>query len=329
MKTPASSMLRWVDLIRVLGSFFVVLAHVSYQGGESSLYYVLSRTAVPLFFMVSGYLLLGREEPYSVFFGKRIVKVFVPFLIWSLIYLLWNREGFDSGFSLKLVVSYILKIIHGPRENHLWFFYHLLGLYIFTPILRVFAARASLRDLYYFCGLWFLVVPVLSFLEAFTPLRNGFEVYFIGGYVGYFMLGHLLGRIQFERRQLAWTLFVFIALSIGTTLLNNSFNNEYFVNYLGVNIVLMSVFAYILLREVRIGERLYRFLVPFSRASFGVYLVHMLVLDLLERIPLVQGWLSAGSAVYMMPFLGLIGYLSSYLVIAILQRIPVLRWSVP
>ena len=115
-------MLRWVDLMRVLGSFFVVLAHVSYQGGESSLYYVLSRTAVPLFFMVSGYLLLGREEPYGVFFWKRIVKVFVPFLIWSLIYLLWNREGFDSGFSLKLVVSYILKIIHGPRENHLWFF---------------------------------------------------------------------------------------------------------------------------------------------------------------------------------------------------------------
>jgi surface polysaccharide O-acyltransferase-like enzyme len=116
--------------------------------------------------MVSGYLLLRKEEPYGDFFRKRALKVLIPFFVWSVIYMLWKREGFDLPFSMKLVASYLLKIVRGPRENHLWFFYALIGLYLFTPILRVFVARASLRDLIYFCGLWFMVVPVFSFLNC-------------------------------------------------------------------------------------------------------------------------------------------------------------------
>jgi surface polysaccharide O-acyltransferase-like enzyme len=333
MKTSSLSVLRWVDLIRVVGAFLVVVAHISYQGSGSvlisSYYFVLSRVAVPLFFMVSGYLLLRKEEPYGDFFRKRALKVFVPFLVWSVIYLLWKREGFDLPFSLKLVVSYILKIVRGPRENHLWFFYALIGLYLFTPILRVFVARASLRDLYYFCGLWFVVVPALSFVQEFTPVKIGFELYFIAGYSGYFMLGHLLGRFQYIRVHLYGLAFLFLILSIATTVLHTRFNSEYFVSYLSVNIVLMTVSAFILLREIQIGDRLNHFLVPLSRASFGIYLAHVIVLAELEKISFIHSWFSAGSSVYMIPLLGLLGFLVSFVIVAVIQKIPILRWIVP
>jgi len=333
MKTSSLSTFRWVDLVRVIGAFLVVMAHVAYQGGGpvliSSYYYVVSRIAVPLFFMVSGYLLLRKEEPYGDFFRKRALKVLVPFFIWSLIYLLWKREGFDSGFSLKLMASYLLKILRGPRENHLWFFYALIGLYLFTPILRVFVARASLRDLYYFCGLWFLVVPVFSFLQEFTPLRIGFELYFIAGYSGYFVLGYLLGMFQYSRRQLYGLAFLFLIFSVGTTVLHAIVPSEYFVGYLSINIVPMTVFAFILLREVQIGDRLNSFLVPLSRASFGIYLVHVIVLDVLEKLPYTSSWFSAGSSVYMIPLLGLLGFFVSFVIVAVIQKIPILRWIVP
>jgi surface polysaccharide O-acyltransferase-like enzyme len=333
MKTSSFSTLRWVDLIRVVGAFLVVMVHVSYQGGGpvliSSYYSVLSRIAVPLFFMVSGYLLLRKEEPYGVFFRKRALKVLVPFLVWSVIYLLWKKEGFDQPFSIKLVASYLLKILRGPRENHLWFFYALIGLYLFTPILRVFVARASLRDLYYFCGLWFVVVPVFSFVQEFTPIRIGFELYFVAGYSGYFVLGHLLGKFQYTRRQIYILAFLFLIFSIGTTALAYLVKSEYFVSYLSMNIILMTAFAFILLREVQIGDRLNDFLVPLSRASFGIYLVHVIVLAELEKLPFISSWFSAGSSVYMIPLLGLLGFFVSFIVVAIIQRIPVLRWIVP
>jgi surface polysaccharide O-acyltransferase-like enzyme len=333
MKTFSFTTLRWVDLIRVVGAFLVVVAHISYRGGGSvlvsSYYFVLSRVAVPLFFMVSGYLLLRKEEPYGDFFRKRALKVFVPFFVWSVIYLLWKREGFDAGFSAKLVVSYLLKILRGPRENHLWFFYALIGLYLFTPILRVFVARASLRDLVYFCGLWFAIVPIFSFVQEFTPVRSGFELYFISGYSGYFMLGHLLGKFQYDRRQLYGLAFLLLIFSIGTTALNYLVKSEYFVSYLSMNIVLMTVFAFILLREVEIGDRLNNILVPLSRASFGIYLVHVIVLAELEKLPFVSSWFSAGSSVYMIPLLGLFGFFVSFVLVAVIQKIPVLRWIVP
>jgi surface polysaccharide O-acyltransferase-like enzyme len=333
MKTSSLPVLRWVDLVRVVGAFLVVVAHVSFKGGGSVListyYYVLSRVAVPLFFMVSGYLLLRKEEPYGEFFRKRALKVFIPFLVWSVIYLLWKREGFDQPFSLKIVVSYLLKIVRGPRENHLWFFYALIGLYLFTPILRVFVSKATMRDLFYFCGLWFLVVPVLSFLQEFTSLKIGFELYFIAGYSGYFMLGYLLGKLEFTRPQLYGLAFLFLLFSIGTTLLNVSVKSEYFVSYLSMNVVLMTAFAFILLREVHIGDRLNGFLVPLSRASFGIYLAHVIVMAELEKLPLVSGWFSMGSSVYMIPLLGLMVFLVSFVLVAIIQKIPILRWIVP
>jgi surface polysaccharide O-acyltransferase-like enzyme len=104
---------------------------------------------------------------------------------------------------------------------------------------------------------------------------------------------------------------------------------DYFVSYLSVNVMPMAVFAFILLREMRIGDRLNAFLAPLGRASFGIYLVRVIVLALLEKIPGVRDWFSAGSAVYMIPLLGLLGFILSYFVVAMIQRIPVLRWAVP
>ena len=333
MKTSSLSKLRWVDLVRVIGAFLVVMAHVSYDGEGSELisayYFVISRVAVPLFFMVSGYLLLRKEEPYGEFFRKRALKVALPFLIWSVVYLLWKREGFDSGFSIDLVVSYLLKIVRGPRENHLWFFYALIGLYFFTPILRVFVARASLRDLCYFCGLWFVVVPVFSFLQEFTPIKIGFELYFIAGYSGYFVLGHLLGMFQYSRRQLYGLALLFLIFSIGTAVLNAIVDSEYFAGYLSMNIVLMTAFAFILLREIQVRDGLNNFLAPLGRASFGIYLVHVIVLATLKNLPVIRDWFSTGSSIYMIPLLGLLGFFVSFIIVAIIQKIPVLRWSVP
>src|SRR5215216_3311907 len=80
----------WVQLIRFLSAFLVVVAHVNHWGaGPRSaviFYYTLSRNGVPLFFLISGYLLLSKQEDLSVFFRKRAARIVVPFLVWSILY---------------------------------------------------------------------------------------------------------------------------------------------------------------------------------------------------------------------------------------------------
>ena len=94
----------WVDILRFISVFLVIIIHVSTplvnNWREAShrdfmvgnLYDSLSRVSVPIFFMVSGYLLLGKKESLASFYKKRLKKILFPFVAWSVLYLLW--EGY-------------------------------------------------------------------------------------------------------------------------------------------------------------------------------------------------------------------------------------------
>jgi len=329
--------LKWLDVIRALGAFLVVLAHVAYTGSGhnvvTSFYFILTRTAVPLFFMASGLLLLSKNETYLDFFKKRALKVFVPFLIWSVIYLVWQKESVDQPF-LTILKIYFVKIVHGPRANHLWFFYELFGLYLFTPILRLFVQKAANKDLLYFCGIWFLFTPLVGLVEEFTPIKIGVEYYFLNGYIGYFIFGYLAGRLQFSRSHkfiAALVFFVNLIVTLVGFYLFDLYNikSQYLGDYLSVNIVLMSTSLFVMFTELHVPDPIYPLISLLSRTSFGVYLAHVLVMSTFFSIPFFSSLTMIGSAVYMIPLLGLIGYLLSLLLIVILQKIPILKYAVP
>jgi len=329
--------LEWIDLIRALGAFLVVLAHVQYSGNGSGLiqiyYYALTRVAVPLFFMASGYLLLSKNEPYLDFFKKRVLKVFIPFVVWSVIYLVWKGEALDKPI-LTILKTYTLGIIRGPRENHLWFFYELFGLYLFTPILRVFVEKASLTDLSYFCGIWFLLVPFANLVQEFTPIKIGFEYQFLGGYIGYFIFGYLAGKLFIAQLQKAGAGMVFFISLIATIMgmyLTRVYGlkTQYFEDYLSVNVVLMSAALFVILVESQVSNFAYRIIAPLSRASFGIYLVHVIIMVEIFSKTSLSILSMIGSAIYMIPLLGLLGYLISFILIFIMQKIPILKFIVP
>lgn len=328
---------RWIDLVRALSAFLVVLAHVEYSGSGSSVvrtfYYALTRVAVPLFFMVSGFLLLSRNEPYLEFFRKRFLKVFIPFIIWSIIYLIWKGELLDQPL-ITILKSYFVKIIRGPRENHLWFFYQLFGLYLFTPILRVYVEKASIKDLLYFCGIWFVLTPLANLIQEFTPIQIGFEYGFLNGYIGYFVFGYLTSRLNFSRSHKLIALAVFfthLVLTTAAMYLSRYYEirSQYFEDYLSFNVVLMSCSLFIALTGLDVSDLIDRITVPLSRASFGIYLVHVIVMFQFFWFPAFLAWSSQGSAIYMIPLLGFVGFGLSFLLVFVLQRTPVLKMVVP
>lgn len=331
------SRIRWIDLIRALGAFLVVLAHVQYSGragawaGNS--YYALTRIAVPLFFMISGYLLLSKNETYSDFFYKRGLKVFLPLFIWSMIYLIWQEEGFGNPL-WTIIKSYLIKFIRGPRENHLWFFYELFGLYLFTPILRIYVARAARRDLLYFCLIWFAFIPLANLLREFTPIKIGFSYQFLGGYIGYYIFGYLAGQMEFTKNQkiAAWAVFLssLLATIIGMHIRGvYGLKTQYFEDYQSVNVALMSAAIFICLTRMEIGDSLYHLMTPLSNASFGIYLAHVIVIAEVFSVFPFSLLTTSGSGVYMIPLIGLVGYVFTFIIIFILQKIPIVKFSVP
>jgi surface polysaccharide O-acyltransferase-like enzyme len=331
------SRFRWVDLIRALGVFLIVLAQAKYAGSGAGVvrdfYYALTRAAIPLFFMTSGYLLLSKNEAYSDFFRKRAVKVFIPVFVWSAIYLLWRKESFDAALP-EIIKTYLLKIARAPVENHLRFFYELFGLYLFTPILRVYLQKAERKDLYYFCGAWFLLIPVVEALQTFTPVQIGFAYDFLAGYAGYFLFGYLAGTLEVNdnHRHIAWIVFLegLIVTVAGLNLgAYYEIKHPYFEDYFSLGVVVMACALFVALRGQPVSDSAYRLIAPLSRASFGIYLAHALVMTQLLATPPFSILAEVGANVYAIPLLGLLGFGGAFLLIFILQKIPILKRIVP
>ena len=343
--SPASSSrFAWVDLTRFLGAFLVVLAHVvTYPNlmGKGTFwaqifYYTITRAAVPLFFMLSGMLLLAKEEPLGVFFRKRALKVLIPFFIWSLLYYYWNNTSSVTGVFSFLWVGTV-KTLSSPRAAHLWFFYSLIGLYIATPILRIFTTRASKMDLLYFCVAWLVVVPIFGILhEQFSILVN-FEFPFLTGYIGYFVLGFFLNGLPLTRRLVLWSavilvlsfIFTFFAIYVG---MQSPKYDQFYEQYLALNVIFMAASSFVLLKSLDhwIPSALQRWLVPLGGTAFGIYLLHVLVMDIFSQylapsLPFLQ----SGLTLFVMPVVAAVTFVLCLGVILGIQKIPILKYIVP
>lgn len=149
----------WIDSLRIIAIFLVLVVHSTepfYLGGEGSLIRSLgdarwvsffdsfARACVPLFVIASSYLLLPMRRGAADFMRRRVVRVLVPFLVWTAVYACVWGEPVQNFRSLLLNFNY--------AAGHLWFVYMLFGLYLLLPILSPWAERVSRRQLlFYLC----------------------------------------------------------------------------------------------------------------------------------------------------------------------------------
>ena len=342
--------LYWIDLVRVVAVFQVVLVHLSYviffkeevlsaNWRAANFYDSFSRMGVPLFFMASGYLLLGKSETITDFFRKRLVKVGIPTLFWSIVYLLWSVEAYTNGTMspLAVAISMLKAIYTGNVEIHLWFLYILIGIYLVVPVLRVYLSAASKRDLAYFVAVWFLASPLLELAQRFSGFQTALVVPVVAGYVGYFVMGYLLAEMNLGRRGLFLSaLGCIIAIAVvyvGTSMLSPAAApiDIYFYSYFSPPTVLASMCGFLLLKHI--GQNLGRagsLIRKVAGTAFGIYLIHIFVVELLRKGSLgfrIYSW--QGPSIYMIPLTALAVYLLSFVIVFGMQKIPFAKMLVP
>ena len=97
--TTARPHIVWLDVLRLVAILMVIAIHCTDPFNASpesranpefnfwgSVYGSMLRASVPLFVMMTGFLLLPVRQEASAFYKKRIPRVLWPFLIWSVIY---------------------------------------------------------------------------------------------------------------------------------------------------------------------------------------------------------------------------------------------------
>ncbi len=341
----------WVDVLRVVAMFLVVVIHVSGQltnaWGQiptsqwiiADIYGGLARVAVPLFFMISGYLLLPRSETLGSFYRRRIPRLVIPLVVWSLIYLAWYCGGHPGTCSPGFVQN--LLLVQGAYY-HLWFLYSLLTIYIILPVLRLMVRPDGDRTvLWYFVGLWLIFQPLWTVLQHFWNIYINITALMATNFMPYFFLGYLLGEFSLSRRTVVASALIFaggvLATSLGTYLLTSAAGqyDGFFYDFLSFNVIFASAGAFVLLRWA--GEKLgagsprrQALSRSLATATYGIYLIHVLVIEVLGYgIPFAHINSFMGSALWSIPVVCGVVFCLSYTLVLGLQRIPLVRQIVP
>lgn len=294
----------WYDNLRVIATIAVIGIHVSSDYAPSTgtistydfcignIFDSLSRFAVPVFVMLSGALLLSKEYSIDVFIKKRLVRLLLPFLFWSLVYIghIFFKEIIaDSKVGFWQIAREGFVLLRDGASIHMWYIYMIIGLYLFVPIIGKWIRASTEKEIIYFLGIW--VIVMLLDQPIISKIKPDIDFSYFSGYLGYLVLGYYLKIKSFGTRKRQNTIGIsLIGIGLGTTILGTFLVQYYTKKYvstfyepLSPNILLYASGLFIFFKNKDISLK------PiastrnfFSRYSYGIYLFHVLILSKLD-----------------------------------------------
>ena len=224
--------IEFIDWIRVVACLMVMLVHasenfygadssglagnVSMLANEANRFWVsfydgfVSRAAVPLFMIVSAFLLVPMKpgQTMTSFYKHRFGRILPPFVFFLLLYtflpLLWGGMTWEQSLAdLKL-----LPFNFPSMAGHLWFMYPLISLYIIIPVVSPWLEKVSAKDERIFLG-FFIFTTFIPWFRLITPelwgecFWNNFGAFwYCSGYLGYLVLAHYIRfHLDWDRRK--------------------------------------------------------------------------------------------------------------------------------
>lgn len=277
----------WLDIVRILACILVVLTHspLSIEGMDRNIIYdinnFITSPCIPLFFMLSGYLILPVNLPLKAFLSRRLSRIIIPMIFWSLLWLfifniICDRIGIEN---------IIIKLFRLPFKNIVgvyWYIYSLAGLYLFAPIISKWLQSSSKREIEYYLILWgiTLVLPYINIIlpgcydsggDFYNPL------YMFGGFLGFFILGYYIRKYSVHLSYVNFIIcFMLLFIRPALSLMHiNGIGGA----YLKIDIAAFSFFIFLICRCLCGDKRTSNSIISdLSNLTFGIYLIHFFVL---------------------------------------------------
>ena len=257
----------------------------------------LGFTAVPLFLMMSGHLLLTSEKTLdiSVLLKKRLPHLAIPLAGWTVVAVLW-RWLTSSDHSLSAIYDGLVSSLSSPAWVHFWYMYSLIAFYLLSPIicggLRALDKKGHI-----------LVLTIIALISLRTILRlflpESVAVFLnidalnkltpFGGYLATFILGYYLGNLKQRIPNIILISASVIILGIivfGTyylTATTGEFNQNFQSQASGFEVVLASC-IFLLFKQNMDKESKVLKHIPIVPLSLSIYLMHNILLSMMGYI---------------------------------------------
>jgi surface polysaccharide O-acyltransferase-like enzyme len=257
----------------------------------------------------------------------------------SFCYFFWKTRMQGPEFSFAHAAK---DFIQGPVYYHLWFIYTIVGIYLATPIFRVYVKTASRSNQLYLLVLWFIGTSLYPLIKYYTGISIGIPIMVAGGFLGAFLLGNFLRDVSVGKRGVGFLWLVFVACAAFTAFSTFTVSNQtkayngLFEDFLSPNVVVMAICVFLVFKSFRFDDIenkipvFFKTMTFISSASFSVYLMHILVLEIFKsHLP----WFSL-SASFIHPLIGIpVTAIATMIVcvsvVVIMRKIPYLKFILP
>ncbi len=315
----------YLDFLKVIAIFLMVANHcvdnvtpaeraLPWYNLWGSVYNSFTRPAIPLFMMVTGILLLPIKMDMGSFYKKRLSRVLIPFLVWSVLYNLfpwftgllncdpetihvffkWADTSQAFGDALRNIL--MIPFNFSAFAVQMWYVYLLIGIYLYIPVFSAWVEKSDKRSQRIFLAIWAvsLFVPYLrNYLTAnlFGECSwNEFGLfYYFAGFSGYMLLGYHLVKYPLQMSKVSKYALAAIAFAIGYAVTLIGFKNatavegqseamvELFFTFCSPNVALMTFAIFLIAKDLRFeNKRVNRFISQFSIYTFGIWMCHYL-----------------------------------------------------
>lgn len=294
----------YIDFLRIFGMFCVVFLHeagVAMNRLTTDLDFELLNiaeglvyAAVPLFFMISGYLILSskRTTDVSVLLGKRLPRLLVPLVCWSLATSVWQGHLADD-YSVSSIVQRFLPFLNGPVVVHFWFMYTLIALYLASPVLYGVNHLDRKGRIYLLVVILILNIRWVLYGILPTEIYSRFlkidlldELLLFGGNLCTFFLGWYLGNLKKRIPNallIGVSVLTLVIITLGSRSFyfrNGSYDPPYHSQSLGFEILLAACFFLLAKQNLDRDSKFLRSFLP-ADLTFTVYLMHIITMELL------------------------------------------------
>ena len=322
---------QYISLASVMSAIAVVFLHANECVGNFSFarYWFTANIlhsififAVPIFFMISGAMLLDFNKKYNLktYFFKRVSKTLIPYVIWSIIGIFFQFYYLKSiqSINLMFIINCLLK---GCAIDAYWFFIPLFELYILFPLFVYFVDNK--KYCLFFMGLLLVVNSILNFFNVYIMGYAFFAVF--GFYIHKYGVSNKIRYLFYLLAIFGFLTNTFCSYYI-STVTGHLFRSYIHYTFIPAMFYPLGLFIFIKYNLVKIMKHEYVIkMVSFLEYyTFGIYLIHWYILKILIKLFNIN----INSIVYRLgsPFVVII---ICIIIIKFLRNIPLIKKIVP
>lgn len=302
---------KYCDFLKCISIILVILIHIfaiyrDLYVNSNKLYYAIlsfgdsfTRIAVPTFFMITGIFMLTKknEKSYKDYIFKRIPKLVIPFIFFSVIYYIYEKNKHSE--TITLLQFFQTFTTYGGFRYHFWFMYEIIRIYLLIPFINILVKGLKRKELKNLIILIFIMGNLIKFIQLFTwryeiNLFSGIALTNLTICINYLLLGYYLYKYNINQatRKKIYILGIIsiILIPIFDLLYIDGMRNDEMYTISSIFPIFPTMATFLFFKhnynKINILNKIEKIIKKFATNSLYIYMVHVIVLEYVNKFAL-------------------------------------------